>query len=132
MRCPLAALLIAALIAPAARACAQGAAKPAYVVQAEHNYRRARDGLKAAQGALARVQQEEARLGSRAMRLRRQWIEPAKLWQAKLAARRRLAFARQTVNQSLVALNDARDAARLARVGPLPQPEPLSTRFWWF
>jgi len=65
---------------------AQGAAKPAYLVQAEQNYQRAQAALKAAHSALARVEQEEARLGSQAMRLHGQWIEPATLWQAKLAA----------------------------------------------
>ncbi|MFY9657079.1 MAG: hypothetical protein WAK01_10895 [Methylocystis sp.] len=132
MRRSIIAFVIAVLIAPTVTAHAQNAAKPAYVVQAEHNYRRARAGLKAAQVALARLEQEEARLGRQAMRAHGQWIEPAKLWQAKLAAQHRLAFAQQTANQSLVELNDARDAARVARAGRVPQPEPLSTPFWEF
>lgn len=129
MRRCLIALLIAASLAPTL---AKAAATPACVAQAERNYRRAQAALKSSEGALLQLQQEEARLGRRAMRLRGEWIEPAKLWQAKLAARQRLAFAQQVAKQSLGELNEARDAARRSRVGPLSQPEPLSAPFWWF
>jgi hypothetical protein len=129
MRRLVTALFVAVLIAPAARARAHGAAKPAYVVEAEDNYQQARAELRAAQNALAQVKQEEARLGRRAMRLHGQWIEPAKLWRAKLAARQRLTFAQQTFRQSLTELNSARDAAHRAQAGPVPEPEPM-TPFW--
>jgi len=132
MRCPITALILALLMASVAQARPQNAAKPAYVAQAERNYRRARAELKAAQNALAQVRQQEARLGRQAMRLHGQWIEPTQLWRAKLAAQQRLAFAQQNLKQAFSELNHARDAARLARVGPLRQPESLSTPFWWF
>ena len=125
-------LLLAALIVPAAQARAQGAAKPAYVAEAEHNYRQARAELRAAQNALAQVKQEEARLGRQAMRLHGQWIEPANVWHTKLAAQQRLAFAQQNLKQSFSELNSAREAAHRAQVGPVPEPEPLSTPFWWW
>ncbi len=127
MRRLLTAFFIAVAIAPASRA--QGAAEPAYVLEAEHNYRQARAELKAAQNALAQVKQEEARLGRLAMRRHGQWIEPTKLWHSKLAARQRLALAQQNFRQSFVDLNSARDAARRAKVGPVPEPEPM-TPFW--
>jgi hypothetical protein len=123
------ALFVAGLIAPAGQARAQGAAKPAYVMEAEHNYRQARTELTAAQNALVQIKQEETRLGRQAMRRHGQWIEPAKLWHAKLAAQQRLAFAQQNFQQSLTELNSARDAARSAKVGPVPEPEPM-TPLW--
>ncbi len=132
MRRPLIGLLLAASIAPTAQALAKAAATPAYVAQAERNYRRAQAALNASESALLRLQRQEARQGRRAMRLRGQWIEPSTLWQAEWAARRRLVFAQQAANQSLLELNEARDAARRSRVGPLSRPEPLSTPFWWF
>ena len=116
MRRMVAALFVALLLAAAAPTRAQGVAKPAYVVEAEHNYRQARAEFRAAQNALAQVKQEEARLGRRAMRLHGQWIEPAKLWRTKSAAQQRLAFARQNFRQSLTELNSACDAARRAQV----------------
>ena len=127
MRRLLTALFLALAIAPAPGA--QAAAEPGYVVEAEHNYRQARAELKAAQNALAQVKQEEARLGGRAMRRHGQWIEPPKLWHRKLAAQQRLALAQQNFRQSFVELNSARDAARRAKVGPVPEPEPM-TPFW--
>ena len=127
MRRLLTAFFIAVAIAPAPRA--QCAAAPAYVLEAEHNYRQARAELKAAQNALAQVKQEEARLGRRAMRRHGQWIEPSKLWHSKLAAQQRLALAQQNFQQSFGELNSARDAARRAKVGPVPEPEPM-TPFW--
>jgi hypothetical protein len=132
MRRLIATLFLAVLIASAAHARPQNAAKPPYVAKAEHNYRLARAELKAAQNALAQVKEQEARLGRQAMRLHGQWIEPAKLWHTKLAAQQRLAFAQQNVKQAFSELNDTRNAARLARVGPLRQPESLSRPFWWF
>ena len=127
MRRLVTALFVAVLIPPAAHA--RGAAKPAYVVEAEHNYRHARAELGAAQNALVQVKQEEARLGRQAMRLHGQWVEPAKLWHTKLAAQHRLAFAQQNFQQSLTELNVARDAAHRAQAGPVPAPEPMPP-FW--
>jgi hypothetical protein len=129
MRRPVAALFAALLLAAAAPTRAQGAAKPAYVVEAEHNYRQARAELRAAQNALAQVKQEEARRGRQAMQLHEQWIEPTKLWHTKLAVQQRLTVAQQNYRQSFTELNSARDAARRAKVGPVPQPEPM-TPFW--
>jgi len=129
MRRLVTALFVVVLIAPAAHARAHGAAKPAYVVEAEDNYRQARAELRAAQNALAQVKQEEARLGGQSMRRHGQWIEPPKLWHRKLAAQQRLALAQQNFRQSFVDLNSARDAARRAKVGPVPEPEPM-TPFW--
>jgi hypothetical protein len=63
MRRLVTALFVAGLIAPAGQARAQGAARPAYVMEAEHNYRQARAELTAAQNALAQVKQQETRLG---------------------------------------------------------------------
>jgi multidrug efflux pump subunit AcrA (membrane-fusion protein) len=63
------------------------------------------------------------------MRRHGQWIEPAKLWHVKLAAQQRLAFAQQNFQQALTELNSARDAARRAKAGPVPEPEPM-TPFW--
>ena len=132
MRRLIKALFLVLWIAPATQARAQGVAKPAYVAEAEHNYRRARAEFRAAHIALAQVRRQEARVGRLAMRSRGQWIEPAELWHRKLAAQERLAFAQQNLKQSFAELNDARDAARAARIGPLQLPESLSTPTWWF
>ncbi|CAN3992529.1 hypothetical protein [Methylocystis bryophila] len=130
MRRLITALFLTVLLTAAGVSRALSASQPAYVLQAEQNYRHARAELNAAQKALAQLKQEEARLGRQAMRLRGQWLEPAKLWRATQAAQKRLVFAQQNSQQSLTELNIARDAARRQRVGPVSTPE-RSPQWWW-
>ncbi len=106
-------------------------AKPAFVLQAERKYHEARRAFQAAESDLAQVQSEEAQSSRRAMARRGQWIEPAGLWRRKRAAMRTAALARQDERRAFKNLNRARDVARRMRIGPVPQPEPLNTPFWW-
>ena len=104
--------------------------KPEYVLIAEQRYDQARQTLAGARHRVAQLRREEARESRAAMARVGQWVEPEELWQEQLAAKQDLAIAKAQLRQAFTDLNRARDVARRRRVGPVPQPEPLSDPFW--
>jgi hypothetical protein len=138
-RCCIALLLSAAVLSPPLSAAtatparaAIAAAKPGFLIQAEKNYRQARQAVRALQHDLNRLNQQNAREGQRAMAKYGQWIEPAGLWRKTRAAQRNLAFARVQEHHARTQLNVARNTARTMRVGGFPKGEfQPPSRFWW-
>jgi hypothetical protein len=124
----LALLFSAAVLAPPLAA---ATARPAFVVQAEKNYRRAQDAVATAQDDFNRLKRQETREGQRALAKHGQWIEPTALWRKARAAERNLAFARQHERQTFMELNNARDVARTNRVGGFPKGEFQPSTSWW-
>jgi hypothetical protein len=135
-RCCVALLFSAAVLSPPLSAATAppataATAKPGFVIQAEKNYRRARQAARAAQHDLSRLNQQEAREGQRAMAKHGQWIEPAGLWRKTRAAERNLAFARVRERHARTELNVARNTARTMRVGGFPPGEFQPSTTWW-
>ena len=134
-RCFIALLFSAAVLSPPLSAAtawaATAAAKPRFVIQAETNYRQARQAVTAARHDLNRLNQQEAREAQRAMAEHGQWIEPAGLWRKTRAAERNLAFAREHERHARTQLNHALDAARTMRVGGFPKGEFQPSTSWW-
>ena len=120
-------LLCAALLSPPSSA---AAAKPGYVIQAENNYRQARQAARALEHELDQLNQRKAREGQRALAKHGQWIEPAGLWRKTRATERNLAFARMHEQHTRTELNTARDTARRKRVGGFPNGEFQPSTSW--
>ncbi|HMK89216.1 MAG TPA: hypothetical protein VK446_06240 [Methylocystis sp.] len=127
----LAPVLFSALAGAASSGASAAGRKPQFVIDAERNYAQARQERVVAQERVARLGREETREGRAALASAGQWIEPSGLWREQLAAEQNLAFAQSHERYAFDELNRARDAARRMRVGGAPQPEPLSSPFWW-
>ena len=137
-RCCVALLFSAAVLSPPLSAATAppataAAAKPGFLIQAEKNYRQARQAVLALEADLKQLNQQKAREGKRALAKYGQWIEPAGLWRKTRAAERNLAFARMHEHHARTELNVARNTARTNRVGGFPKGEfqPLSPFWWW-
>ncbi len=134
-RCCVALLFSAAILSPplSAATAMAATAKPGFVIQAEKNYRQARQAVLALEADLKQLNQQKAREGKRALAKYGQWIEPAGLWRKTRAAKRNLAFARIHEHHARTELNVARNTARTNRVGGFPKGEfqPLSPFWWW-
>jgi len=130
-RCCVALLFSAAVLSPAVAA--TPAATPGFVIQAEQNYRQARQAVRALEHQLNQLNQQKTREGQRALAKHGQWIEPAGLWRKTRAAEQNLAFARMREHHARTQLNVARNTARTMRVGGFPKGEfqPLSPFWWW-
>jgi hypothetical protein len=135
-RCCVALLFSAAVLSPPLSAATAppamaAAAKPGYLIQAENNYRQARQAVLALEADLKRLNQQKAREGKRALAKYGQWIEPAGLWRKTRAAERNLAFARMHEHHARTELNVARNTARTNRVGGFPKGEFQPSTSWW-
>jgi len=135
-RCCVALLFSAAILSPPLSAATAppataAAAKPGYLLQAEKNYRQARQAVLALEADLKQLNQQKAREGKRAMAKYGQWIEPAGLWRKTRAAERNLAFARMHEHHARTELNVARNTARTNRVGGFPKGEFQPSTSWW-
>ena len=109
-RCCVALLFSAAVLSPPLSAATAppataAAAKPGYLIQAEKNYRQARQAVLALEADLKQLNQQKAREGKRALAKYGQWIEPAGLWRKTRAAERNLAFARTHEHHARTELN---------------------------
>jgi len=119
---------LSAATAPPATA---AAAKPGFLIQAEKNYRQARQAVLALEADLKQLNQQKAREGKRALAKYGQWIEPAGLWRKTRAAEQNLAFARMREHHARTQLNVARNTARTMRVGGFPKGEFQPSTSWW-
>ncbi len=90
----------------------RGYSEPAFLVQAERNYRRALHASEVQKSKLKRLRQEEARLSRIAMSSTGQWIEPTALWRRKLAEKQNLAWLRKAAAQARAKLDNAENQAR--------------------
>ncbi len=132
-RCCVALLFSAAILSPplSAATAMAATAKPGFVIQAEKNYRQARQAARALEHDLNRLNQQKTREGQRALAQHGQWIEPAGLWRKTRAAERNLAFARMREHHARTQLNAALNTARTMRVGGFPKGEFQPSTSWW-